>query len=658
MSTKPRRDPLPELLAAARSEAEIWLGNHRQELPQAVVDALDLSLRLAKKLTAERESRRSVLAQLRRALGITASSERRKNSDHPLSGSSLGEPGGQPSKKERLGAEIGRSKRLAKRYRRLANRHDKKAHDLEGCLMKVEDIELTPEEEAQIDKEDEEHWARTQLGQRCDLDCAAPKQMLMTGMATHVTSEVVACDVDRDALPRRADIKQRFIEDRERVSFSFTVKRLELEIEKLSVETSSGTTLVTASLDQIGPPKFKVTWEFLASMSIMVAQYAMPMSRFAALASSPVKRFTGGEMSRYFRYVADRLCPVYIELGRSLANSAILSGDDTTSRVIEVNKAWAQLEKDAKCDMPWQNYATREKAEAALKADADAPVAVRLAREFGFESERKDGRGTKKSFNTTVLSGRQDVDDPRTTVIFFRSHLGGLGNLLTEILRHRHPDNLDLTIQSDLSTVNLISDVSLRDRLRIKLAGCASHARRPFAQYEDDDPDLCSWLLNSFQGISIFEGGLDAHGRNRDNTAAVRDVDERAAWEKIKEVCGRVAQKWSRETELGEGARYVLKHFDKLTLYLTDHRLSPTNNFSERMLRLEKLIENSALFRQTLEGRFALDIVRTVLQTAIAAGVELNIYLQWLLRMPSEAIEAEPEAFTPLAFARFQAQIP
>jgi hypothetical protein len=34
------------------------------------------------------------------------------------------------------------------------------------------------------------------------------------------------------------------------------------------------------------------------------------------------------------------------------------------------------------------------------------------------------------------------------------------------------------------------------------------------------------------------------------------------------------------------------------------------------MLRMKKLIENSSLFRTSLEGRFALDIMRTVLQTS------------------------------------------
>jgi hypothetical protein len=83
-----------------------------------------------------------------------------------------------------------------------------------------------------------------------------------------------------------------------------------------------------------------------------------------------------------------------------------------------------------------------------------------------------------------------------------------------------------------------------------------------------------------------------------------------------------------------------------------DHRLSPGNNFSERMPRFEKLIENSALFRQTLEGRFALDIVLTVLQAAVAAKVDLQLYLMWVLSMPPEVVDHAPAEFTSHAFAR------
>lgn len=44
------------------------------------------------------------------------------------------------------------------------------------------------------------------------------------------------------------------------------------------------------------------------------------------------------------------------------------------------------------------------------------------------------------------------------------------------------------------------------------------------------------------------------------------------------------------------------------------------------MLCMEKLIENFALFRQTRDGRFALDIVCTILQTAMDVADEFKVY--------------------------------
>ena len=47
-----------------------------------------------------------------------------------------------------------------------------------------------------------------------------------------------------------------------------------------------------------------------------------------------------------------------------------------------------------------------------------------------------------------------------------------------------------------------------------------------------------------------------------------------------------MSSRWSRETKLGEGVRYITRNFAKLTAYLDDPRLELTNNFfSERMGR-------------------------------------------------------------------------
>jgi hypothetical protein len=132
----------------------------------------------------------------------------------------------------------------------------------------------------------------------------------------------------------------------------------------------------------------------------------------------------------------------------------------------------------------------------------------------------------------------------------------------------------------------------------------------------------------------------------------VRHVDSRLLWGDIRRLAETMIPRWSAQSKLGEGARYIVRNFDKLTAYLDDPRLSLSNNFSERMLRLEKLIESSSMFRTSLQGRFALDIMRTVLQTAIAARAPLQDYLLDVLRASPDDITAAPDEFTPLAFAR------
>lgn len=156
-------------------------------------------------------------------------------------------------------------------------------------------------------------------------------------------------------------------------------------------------------------------------------------------------------LSRLLHYVATRLVPIYIELGEQLSDSEIIGGDDTSTRVLEVNtyfekakKAGAATEKNKP---PWAAYRTRENAIESIKRcearknerlqkkangdrdakrppDEDPTLGMLIGGHFGFESPGQDGKGAKKSLNTTVLSGRTVAKDPRSLIIFYRSHLG------------------------------------------------------------------------------------------------------------------------------------------------------------------------------------------------------------------------------------------
>jgi hypothetical protein len=390
--------------------------------------------------------------------------------------------------------------------------------------------------------------------------------------------------------------------------------------------------------------------------------------------STSFKRFTVSSLSRMTHYVAARLLPVYLELCDQLADSAIFAGDDTSCRVVEVSSYFSRAAESAERAPPWAAYRSVEASEErfafisrmkeALLAGHETTgsglepsLSLLIGRELAFESPRRDGRGGKQSLNTTVLTGRSANDDPRSMIIFYRSHLGSLGNLLEMILRKRKASARKVAVQCDLSTTNLVADPQLSSRFDLVLHGCAAHARRPFALYEDQDPVWAPYMLMLFSGLAMHEDCLDRCGRNRANVLAVRGKDSRQLWESIKEVAQKMAKAWTKATPLGAAARYIIKHFDKLTAYLRDPRIDATNNLRERLLRTEKLIEKSSMFRRTIEGRAVLDILRTVLQTAVAAGVPVQEYLVDVLRANAEEIAAHPDRFTPRAWsARMEAQ--
>jgi len=629
-----------------------WRAKPHKSVPDPVLVVLDQHEALVNCLADNRQKLTQFLVELRRALGITPASERRNCKD-PLGPTSNGDGKRPKSKREQLELNAERYETLANWHQAIAKRHRRKVKAIKGKLMKIPpglgEDERTEEEKAQDKAAIRAHMARLRLGGGADPAFESAKEAFMTGaqVATDQETRQLPAPIDGDT---DAKVLGTVVEERSRYDFTFTVRRVVVNVEKKVIEGADGERhMVSASTAELGPPRYAVTWEFLAHMAILVVQYAMPMNRLGGLLSTEAKRFTAGTLARLLRYVALRFAPIYLHLVDSLADSAIIAGDDTSARVVEVGRYFAQVEPED--PPPWQRYRTSEAASRSIREQKDESLAAMLATELGFEFERRTGEGTKKSLHTTTLSGRSEANDPRSLVVVYRSHLGGFGNLLEMLLWKRRKSARSLTVQSDLATVNLVADDKLIERFDICYVGCASHARRPFALYEHEDPDNCARMLHLFRGLFMHEHGLNLFGRNRKNVLAVRGVDSRALWAEIKEVAEDISKRWSRETKLGEGARYITRHFDKLTAYLDDPRLELTNNFSERMLRLEKLIEASSLFRTTLEGRFALDVMRSLLQTAVAARAPLQPYVLSVLRAEPDEVSKSPERFTPRAWA-------
>jgi hypothetical protein len=577
-------------------------------------------------------------------------------------------------------SQLAKTTRLKEKLRTMPDDQDKLARLAIDDDTSAEKLESSADDKGASGGAGSAFGEHLRLGGGTDPTLQTPHEALMTGHVVSLDEDSVYLGVDLPDDVSDENVVKTLTQTRERFDVSMTITRLELEVEKKVVVDDDGTRRVfSASTSDFGPPRFSVTWNTLATLVVLVGQFAMPFNRLATMLSTSFKRFSAASLSRMAHYVATRLVPVYLELCDQLADSAILAGDDTSCRVVEVSSYLSQqAEKKERGPPPWVAYGNTQAAEqgytfvSKMREDLlerrkagdrdakDTPVdepslCLLVGRELAFESSRRDGRGAKEALNTTVLTGRSDDGDPQSMIVFYRSHLGSLGNLLEMLLRKRKASARKLTVQADLSTTNLIADPDLKKRFDISLAGCMSHARRPFAQYEDQDPVWTPYILHLFQGVALHEDVLSRCGRNRDNVLAVREKDSRPLWESIKEMAAEMLEYWSKATPLGVAARYILRHYDKLTAYLEDPRLDATNNLRERLLRTEKLIEKSSMFRKTIEGRVVLDVLRTILQTAVAAGVPVHEYLVDVMRVAPDEVAAHPEDFTPRAWLARQA---
>jgi hypothetical protein len=572
---------------------------------------------------------------------------------------------------------------LLRKFRKMQNKlkqqEQNESMDLQSELETIYDPDvfanepMTPEEEAQDKAEREDLERCMKLGNGADPKFgSASAQMIARGISSAVVSEksLLVNDID---LPKDALDIGCFIENRRRYDFHVQLSAIDLLVEKRVVIINGEKMIFTADVSDIGPPKMKVTWGFLAQMMVMTTQYALPFNRMALMLSTQEKEFRSSEICRYFAYVARRFLPLYLHFFRQLANVSVLSGDDTDSLVLEIQRAHALMQKNIassakdkissldqtvnKIEMPWTKYRTIDQAvetlESPEKSDQEPSLALLTAAHLGFESMRADGKGPIIDFKTTLIKGRSDESAPNSLIVFYRSHLGGFGNLLDTLLQARNTKSPNrIHLQTDLSRVNFNLSSQVKKRIEIILYGCLSHVRRPFSRFRDENPMFCDAILASIAQVFLNERMLSLHGRNAENIVAVRQRHSLPCLDVVEDVCQMLKALYPSAHPLGQGARYFLNHTKEIKKFITNPMIPPSNDESEQMVRMESLVGANSYFRQSIEGRVQFDICRSIAQTAISAGCIASEYIEWYLRQNPLAIEADPGSYTPLAYRK------
>jgi hypothetical protein len=130
-----------------------------------------------------------------------------------------------------------------------------------------------------------------------------------------------------------------------------------------------------------------------------------------------------------------------------------------------------------------------------------------------------------------------------------------------------------------------------------RLAGCWSHARRPFARFEDKDPDAAS-MVRLIHELYLVEDQATAGGASLDERRRLRDQLSRPIVERIRAFALILAAKHPDKGghPCGTGARYILNQWYALVKFLDHAELRLDNNLAEGDLRMVALIRKNSLY--------------------------------------------------------------
>ena len=317
---------------------------------------------------------------------------------------------------------------------------------------------------------------------------------------------------------------------------------------------------------------------------------------------------------------AERAEPVFEELIRQGANGDVLHNDDTGVKILELMKERAR--------------------QAALAEDT--------CEESAADSIQKPDAQRKGMFTTGIVA----THDGHKIALFLSGHQHA-GENLKDVLKKRAA-NLPPPIQMcDALSRNLPGD------LQTIVANCLAHGRRQFVDVFEQFPDQCRHVLET---LSVVYHN-DAVARERKLSPQQRLVFHQTesgptmnalhAW-LTRQFDQRLVEP---NSSLGKAIAYLLRHWEKLTLFLRVPGAPLDNNVCERALKRAIRHRRNSLFYKTRHGAHVGDLFMSLIHTCELCHANPFDYLTELERHADDAA-SHPQNWLPWNYRQTLDRIP
>jgi transposase len=228
--------------------------------------------------------------------------------------------------------------------------------------------------------------------------------------------------------------------------------------------------------------------------------------------------------------------------------------------------------------------------------------------------EREPGDERTGVFTSGIVSVVGSGGRPGQRMALFFTGRQHAGENLADVLKRRAAEHGPPIQMSDALSRNT---PKLSGPVEILVANCLAHGRRQFVEVLPNFPDQCRHVLESLGEVYHNEALAREQGLSPEQRLWFHQ--ERSA-PVLKQLQGWLtAQLVEKKTEpnsgLGKAISYLLKHWEKLTLFLRQPGVPLDNNICERALKKAILHRKNALFYRTLKGAQVGDLFMSLIHT-------------------------------------------
>jgi transposase len=330
-----------------------------------------------------------------------------------------------------------------------------------------------------------------------------------------------------------------------------------------------GEVFTAAAPAEAGDRKYDAT----AGSMIGLLKYGsgLPFNRLEGLQGHLAMPLPASTQWDIVQAVATNLTPAFEELVRQAAQGDVLHNDDTTVKIL-------------------------------------ALMGERGRQEILNNPEREDDPAAERTGLFT--SGVVALRDGQRVALFFsgRRHAG---ENLAQVLKLRAQELPPPIQMCDALSRNLPGE------LQTILAHCLAHARRQFVDIYDHFPEQCRHLLETL--AVVYRNDADARERQLSPADRLQFHQEASGptMQQLHDWLRRQLDEKLAEPNSGLGGaiRYMLKHWDKLTLFLRQAGAPLDNNLCEQALKKAILHRKNALFYKTQNGARVGDLFMSLIYT-------------------------------------------